>query len=482
MAQAQPEGQFRAVEENIVLKHDNKHNNNNSSKNKKIEKKKKKKDNNELSSRSGFRLNAHAPEFFPGGTQQRKQGASPVPVSGYIVPCFQYAAKTGGSDQWIFVSDQDAIPLVSNANVVIPTSQSTSNNNDVLTEQLQNKIIKQWLHFPNSKSDSLNNRLNISDMSLLANENLVKQIQKDPEGFVPIAVVSSTKKLKSIISISSYHYEKYGGKSKCTIYVFVLKNASSDGIRVRRKNPFTEKEKEELQLRTVVAENLTNDHSHQNLEKIFNVAGVVQTIRVCHPQEASTRGKGDCVFSSKLHALVEFENVKSAEKAVEKLNDERNWRKSLRVRLLVRRTPKSVLQIRKSEFDGYIDEEEGHQVEAGVEDNSQVQQQSQTHQQNNAGPFSDYNNLHIPIQSFSRKAVWECAMNPFGCLSRSPLPSNKWNCGSLNSLDKATLSNLSVKGILVMVADGVELVGMTDAIIVFKSFSCCCKAATTRST
>lgn len=28
-----------------------------------------------------------------------------------------------------------------------------------------------------------------------------------------------------------------------------------------------------LQLRTVVAENLPDDHSHHNIEKIFNVAG-----------------------------------------------------------------------------------------------------------------------------------------------------------------------------------------------------------------
>ncbi|KAK7310232.1 hypothetical protein RJT34_07618 [Clitoria ternatea] len=43
---------------------------------------------------------------------------------------------------------------------------------------------------------------------------------------------------------------------------------------------------------------------------------------------------------------------------VEKLNDERNWRKGMRVRLLLRCLPKSVLKSRKSEFDGYLDDEE----------------------------------------------------------------------------------------------------------------------------
>lgn len=117
------------------------------------------------------------------------------------------------------------------------------------------------------------------------------------------------------------------------------------------------------QLRTVVAENLPDDHSHQNIEKIFNVAGwfvhflisllhpfnslpliffinSVKTIRICHPQDPSTRSKVDSIISTKvnrmhiyvyiyihmvswlwfgvlkLHALVEFENPDAAEKAV----------------------------------------------------------------------------------------------------------------------------------------------------------------------
>ncbi|KAJ6823233.1 la-related protein 6B-like [Iris pallida] len=42
----------------------------------------------------------------------------------------------------------------------------------------------------------------------------------------------------------------------------------------------------------------------------------------------------DMLFSNKLHAFVEYETVEDAEKAVVELNDERNWRSGLRVRLL----------------------------------------------------------------------------------------------------------------------------------------------------
>lgn len=47
-----------------------------------------------------------------------------------------------------------------------------------------------------------------------------------------------------------------------------------------------------------------------------------------------------------MHALVEYETSQQAEKAVEKLNDERNWRKGLRVRTVLRRSVRTLfLQI-----------------------------------------------------------------------------------------------------------------------------------------
>lgn len=72
---------------------------------------------------------------------------------------------------------------------------------------------------------------------------------------------------------------------------------------------------------------------------MFSPISSVKAIRVCHPPEPnSSRSRGDYVFSNKLHALVEYETAEMAEKAVDKLNDERNWRKGLRVRLLIRRS------------------------------------------------------------------------------------------------------------------------------------------------
>ncbi|XP_022897390.1 la-related protein 6C [Olea europaea var. sylvestris] len=280
-----------------------------------------------------FKFNAAAPEFVP-----KSQSPTKVPITGYFYPSIQYIDGSGGN--WMYVSDQETIPnlVAPNTNVKGHSGPSHHHPKDVLSDELSQKIIKQVEY-------------QFSDMSMLANEALVKQVNKDPEGFVPIAVVASTKKLKSLNISHQLVAQALRSSSKLIV--------SNDSKKVKRKNRFTDKDKEELQLRTVVAENLPDNHSHQNIEKIFNVVGSVKTIRICQPQEPnSSRSKSDSIISHKLHALIEYENTETAEKAAEKLNDERNWRKGLRVRCLLRRSPKSVLKNRKSDFDGYLDDEE----------------------------------------------------------------------------------------------------------------------------
>ncbi|KDP38238.1 hypothetical protein JCGZ_04881 [Jatropha curcas] len=291
-----------------------------------------------------FKFNAQAPEFVP-RSHSPSPAASPaaaaaaaqtqMPISGYFYPCFHYLGATTGSD-WFFLGEQDPHAyLISNPNLALPNS---SNKTTLLTDDLRQKILKQVEY-------------QFSDMSLLANESMSKHISKDPEGYVPISVIASTKKMKSLVN--NNHLLAQALQSSLKLVV------SEDGKKVKRKIPFTEKDREDLQSRTVVVENLPEDHSHQNLEKIFSVVGSVRTIRICHPQESnSSRTKSDFFMSNKLHALVEFESPETAEKAVEKLNDERNWRKGLRVRVLLRCSPKSVLKNRKSEFDGLLDDEE----------------------------------------------------------------------------------------------------------------------------
>ncbi|KAK9164377.1 hypothetical protein Syun_005279 [Stephania yunnanensis] len=280
----------------------------------------------------GFKFNVHAPEFVPRSSSSSSSSASSVqqPISGYYYPCFHLlganananAAAAASSPDWFYVSSgqEDTVHLLPN----FPTNNS---------DHLRHKILKQVEY-------------QFSDMSLLASDHLTKHMNKDHEGFVPVSVIASSKKIKSFTSNSNLVLQAIRTSSKLVV--------SDDGKKVRRKHLFTERDKEDLQSRVVVAENLPEDYSHHNIEKIFSVVGRVQNVRICHPQESNTsRSKSDVVISNKLHALVEYEAVDQAEKAVEKLNDERNWRKGLRVRQLLRRTPRSIIRDRKSDYDHF---------------------------------------------------------------------------------------------------------------------------------
>ncbi|GFP87148.1 la-related protein 6b [Phtheirospermum japonicum] len=180
-----------------------------------------------------------------------------------------------------------------------------------------------------------------SDINLATTDQLFRFMSKDPEGYVPLPVVASFKKIKTAITDVAQLASVLRGSNKLLV--------SEDGEKVKRKHPLTESDMEELQSRIVIAENLPEDHSHQNLMKIFSSVGSVKSIRTCPPQNqngsslsASKPGKGDGLhFSGKFHAFVEYESVEVAEKAVTELKDEASWRYSLKVRSLLKSAVKS---------------------------------------------------------------------------------------------------------------------------------------------
>ncbi|KAH6813384.1 hypothetical protein C2S51_022402, partial [Perilla frutescens var. frutescens] len=192
-------------------------------------------------SSGSFKFNVAAPEFVPTLAQAVAPAAAPaaaqLPITGYFYPCFQSMDGTTGS--WIYVSDQEiSIPLVQpkpNPKLASAHINAHSQNQQpkevALSEDLKLKIIKQAEYM-------------FSDMSMLANEALVKHVNKDPEGYVPINFVSTLKKLKSLNVNNQMVAQALRTSSKLIV--------SSDGKKVKRKHSFTEKEKEELQLRTVI--------------------------------------------------------------------------------------------------------------------------------------------------------------------------------------------------------------------------------------
>ncbi|KAL0368726.1 UNVERIFIED_CONTAM: La-related protein 6B [Sesamum calycinum] len=179
-----------------------------------------------------------------------------------------------------------------------------------------------------------------SDINLATTDQLFRYMSKDPEGYVPLSVVASFKKIKTAISDSTQLASILRSSNKLAV--------SEDGKKVKRQHPLTESDMEELQSRIVIAENLPEDHSHQNLMKIFSSVGSVKSIRTCPPQNsnsgasyASKAGKGDGLhFSGKFHAFVEYESAEVAERAVAELKDDGNWRNCLKVRLLLKNVVK----------------------------------------------------------------------------------------------------------------------------------------------
>ncbi|CAM6100496.1 unnamed protein product [Calypogeia fissa] len=252
----------------------------------------------------------------------------------------------------------------------------------VVTEELKAKIVKQVEFY-------------FSDQNLPTDNYLMKFVKKDPDGFVPIPVVASFRKIKNL---AKNHGVVAAALRNSTFLV-----VSEDGKKVRRAQPLPDVDLEEVQSRTVVAENLPEDHSIESIEQLFSSVGNVKMVRICQPEAANganqtaAKFKSDMVVSNKLHALVEFEAVEQAEKAVVALTDKGNWRSGLRVRLLLRRTFQGKHGFQQAPFQKGRKaggEDSGEEDEAGAEDKS-WEESGQHHDRSEEAPGNDAIGLAI---------------------------------------------------------------------------------------
>uniref|UniRef100_A0A0E0LG34 HTH La-type RNA-binding domain-containing protein n=1 Tax=Oryza punctata TaxID=4537 RepID=A0A0E0LG34_ORYPU len=281
------------------------------------------------SSAAAFKFNVHAPEFVPAMSPTASPMSAPAGSSSFYSP---FSLHMQPADHWSFFHDHEPVFFMPDFKFA---AAANAQPKPTSAADMPHKIVKQVEY-------------QFSDINLVANEFLLKIMNKDSEGYVPLSVIASWKKIKSLGATNQMLVKALRTSTKLIV--------SDDGKKVRRRQPFTEKHKEELQSRMIIAENLPEDSSRNSLEKIFGVVGSVKNIKMCHPQEPSTAraSKSDTLVSNKMHALVEYESSQQAEKAVEKLNDERNWRKGLRVRTVLRRSPKSVMRLKRTDFDHFV--------------------------------------------------------------------------------------------------------------------------------
>jgi La-related protein 7 len=160
---------------------------------------------------------------------------------------------------------------------------------------------------------------------------MMSLIKKNKEGFVPIPVIASFRKMKKLIR----DYILIAAVLRESSFLVV----SSDGKKVKRLHPLPHIEVRDPKLYTVLVENLPEDHSVENVKRIFGEAGNIKNICIRDPhavEEPSKSNKAEKHISNKLHALVEYETVEAAEKAVATLNNEQDWRNGMRVKILNR--------------------------------------------------------------------------------------------------------------------------------------------------
>ncbi|RLN24522.1 la-related protein 6A isoform X1 [Panicum miliaceum] len=168
-----------------------------------------------------------------------------------------------------------------------------------------------------------------SDENLPTDEFLLKCVKKNKKGFVPIETIASFRRMKKLVQDLSVIAAALRTSPKLVV--------SPDGKRVRRFGPLPQIELKDSKKSTVLVENLPPDFSMESIQEKFGTVGKVVNITINDPElvkESSTAKKPTYILSSKVHALVEYEAVEAAEKAVTTLSDESNWRIGMKVRLL----------------------------------------------------------------------------------------------------------------------------------------------------
>lgn len=216
----------------------------------------------------------------------------------------------------------------------------------VLPEELARRVVKQVEFY-------------FSDVNLATTDHLMKYITKDPDGFVPMTVVASFRKIRELIDRSLLP-----GALRTSTELVV----SDDGKMVRRRVPFSDVDAEEVQSRIIVAERLPEDHRFQNLMRIFSTVGSVKSIRTCYPQgidiSAGKSSRIEMIFANKLHAFVEYETVEDAEKAVAEFIGGRSLRDGPKAHSLLDCLKHGVGQGRKGGDEEAADEDDPEEYEA----------------------------------------------------------------------------------------------------------------------
>ncbi|KAK9813102.1 hypothetical protein WJX72_009094 [[Myrmecia] bisecta] len=166
-----------------------------------------------------------------------------------------------------------------------------------------------------------------SDVNLPTDVFMLKQVQRTPEGWVPLKVLAGFNRMKTLTRDLRL--------VRAALETSTELELSPDQQRVRRKAPLPEVDRIDVLERSVIADNLPEKPSIDAMNELFGRCGEVVMVRICHrgsgpKSTAQTVKRADLVTSNQTHAIVEFKTVEEAARAVHELTDANNWRSGLR--------------------------------------------------------------------------------------------------------------------------------------------------------
>eukprot|EP00775_Hariotina_reticulata_P003902 gene3902-4156_t len=164
-----------------------------------------------------------------------------------------------------------------------------------------------------------------SDANLPTDKHLLKQIHKDPEGYVPLKMIAGFKRVKALTKDMAVVAEALQGSS-----LLALDDSKS---RIRRITPLSTFDANDIIRRTVVAEHLSDQPTIESVTQLLSQYGEVVMVRICARGNSSKLPSwlGKAVDAINLnvghgeYALVEFSSEDDCVQCVDKTKNPDNW-------------------------------------------------------------------------------------------------------------------------------------------------------------
>eukprot|EP00878_Enallax_costatus_P000770 GHUV01000888.1.p1 GENE.GHUV01000888.1~~GHUV01000888.1.p1 ORF type:complete len:994 (+),score=425.46 GHUV01000888.1:1363-4344(+) len=174
-----------------------------------------------------------------------------------------------------------------------------------------------------------------SDANLPTDKHLLKQIQKDPEGYVPLRMIANFKRVKALTKDLGVVAEALKGST-----LLSLDESSSC---VKRSTPLPAFDVNDIAKRTVVVEHLPDKPTIESVTQLLSQYGEVVMVRICSRGNTNKLpawlGKAVDAINMTMapgeFALVEFGSEDDCVTCINKTRNPDNWRTSLRVRHLL---------------------------------------------------------------------------------------------------------------------------------------------------